>query len=187
MLTGGDERHRSIRDRGRERYRTGSLELPIRLSTLIGFCLGFPTMKTLLSNPLPVAVLVAGICLNAGARAAEVGQSAPDFCLTDIDGVTHRLSDCKGKLIVLEWVNPELGTNSVGSCYQMQQYQSCGAHEISKLDGHISRLSRFRLTDRGVAVADAIRLQANRGFPPLPVAPAVRATPASRDNTLREG
>jgi hypothetical protein len=64
-------------------------------------------MKTLLSNSLPIAVLVAGLCLSVGARAAEVGQPAPDFSLTDIDGVTHRLSDYKGKLIVLEWVNPE--------------------------------------------------------------------------------
>ncbi len=44
---------------------------------------------------------------SAAARAAVVGQPAPDFRLTDIDGVAHRLSDYKGKLVVLEWVNPE--------------------------------------------------------------------------------
>jgi peroxiredoxin len=38
---------------------------------------------------------------------AVVGQAAPDFSLTDLDGKTHRLSDFKGKTVVLEWVNPE--------------------------------------------------------------------------------
>ena len=38
---------------------------------------------------------------------AVVGQPAPDFSLTDLDGKTHRLEDYKGKTVVLEWVNPE--------------------------------------------------------------------------------
>ena len=37
----------------------------------------------------------------------SVGKSAPEFTLTDIDGKAHRLSDYKGKTVVLEWVNPE--------------------------------------------------------------------------------
>ena len=40
-------------------------------------------------------------------KSAEIGQIAPDFTLTDIDGKTHRLSDYDGKTVVLEWVNPE--------------------------------------------------------------------------------
>ncbi len=38
--------------------------------------------------------------------AATVGQTAPDFSAVDISGKTHRLSDFKGKLVVLEWTNP---------------------------------------------------------------------------------
>ena len=34
------------------------------------------------------------------------GQPAPDFQLTDIEGVAHRLSQYRGKIVVLEWVNP---------------------------------------------------------------------------------
>jgi peroxiredoxin len=37
--------------------------------------------------------------------AAEVGKPAPDFTATDITGKTHRLSDYKGKIVVLESYN----------------------------------------------------------------------------------
>jgi peroxiredoxin len=37
---------------------------------------------------------------------AEVGKPAPDFTLKDLDGRDVRLSDYKGKVIVLEWFNP---------------------------------------------------------------------------------
>lgn len=43
----------------------------------------------------------------AGHAAPAVGQAAPDFTVADINGQTHRLSDYKGKTVVLEWVNPE--------------------------------------------------------------------------------
>jgi peroxiredoxin len=36
-----------------------------------------------------------------------VGNTAPDFSLTDAKGKTHSLSDYKGKYVVLEWFNPE--------------------------------------------------------------------------------
>jgi len=47
-----------------------------------------------------------GFASLANAR-VEIGASAPDFTLTDIDGRTHRLSDYRGKTVILEWVNPE--------------------------------------------------------------------------------
>jgi peroxiredoxin len=42
---------------------------------------------------------------QAATAEAEVGKQAPDFSLTDADGKSHKLSDYKGKFIVLEWVN----------------------------------------------------------------------------------
>lgn len=39
--------------------------------------------------------------------APEVGQPAPDFTLTDINGTVHTLSALKGRTVVLEWVNPD--------------------------------------------------------------------------------
>lgn len=34
-----------------------------------------------------------------------VGDKAPEFQLTDVNGKSHKLSDFKGKYVVLEWVN----------------------------------------------------------------------------------
>jgi peroxiredoxin len=39
--------------------------------------------------------------------APEVGKPAPDFSATDVQGQPFKLSDHKGKIIVLEWTNPE--------------------------------------------------------------------------------
>ena len=63
-------------------------------------------MKTI-SRILTVTALL--VVLNTGlvAATAEVGQAAPDFTLTAIDGSKHALSDFKGKTVVLEWVNPD--------------------------------------------------------------------------------
>lgn len=58
-------------------------------------------MKILLAGAASVAL---GLVAHA---APAVGQPAPDFTLTDINGQTHSLSAYKGRTVVLEWVNPE--------------------------------------------------------------------------------
>ncbi len=50
--------------------------------------------------------LLCGATLLAGAQAATVGQMAPDFTLKDVSGKTVRLSDYRGRHVVLEWNNP---------------------------------------------------------------------------------
>ena len=45
--------------------------------------------------------------LEAAVQKAEIGKRAPDFVLTDLDGRQHRLSDYKGRVVVLEWFNPD--------------------------------------------------------------------------------
>jgi peroxiredoxin len=52
------------------------------------------------------ALLLALTAAPLAATAAEVGQPAPDFTLTDLDGKPVRLADFKGKIVVLEWFNP---------------------------------------------------------------------------------
>jgi peroxiredoxin len=39
--------------------------------------------------------------------AVTVGQPAPDFSAPDLSGKAVKLSDYKGKFVVLEWINPE--------------------------------------------------------------------------------
>ncbi len=51
---------------------------------------------------LPLVLAVAAM----GAAAAPNGP-APDFSVTDTSGKAVRLSDYKGKFVVLEWTNPE--------------------------------------------------------------------------------
>ena len=43
--------------------------------------------------------------VGGGARAAELkaGDAAPEFALAGTDGKTYRLSDLKGKTVVLAW------------------------------------------------------------------------------------
>lgn len=52
-----------------------------------------------------------GLALWAGGMpaqaAAQVGKPAPDFTATDIDGKTHKLSEYKGKMVVLEAYNSD--------------------------------------------------------------------------------
>ncbi len=54
-------------------------------------------------------IMIAAALLAASlpfARAeVKTGEPAPDFTLTDINGVSHNLSDFRGKTVVLEWIN----------------------------------------------------------------------------------
>lgn len=47
------------------------------------------------------------IILSWNVHAAKVGEKAPEFQVKDQKGVEHKLSDYKGKFVVLEWLNEE--------------------------------------------------------------------------------
>ena len=55
---------------------------------------------------LLLPLLVLGLNLPSFA-AVEPGEEAPDFTLTDSKGTSHKLSDFRGKFVVLEWLNHE--------------------------------------------------------------------------------
>lgn len=52
---------------------------------------------------LPLFAFLASI---AAAFAAESGRPAPDFAFADLAGQSHRLADYRGRIVVLEWLNP---------------------------------------------------------------------------------
>jgi len=54
------------------------------------------------------AILMGAARTSTSAAALKVGDKAPDFTLTDLDGNKHTLSDYTndGKIVVLEWFSP---------------------------------------------------------------------------------
>ncbi len=73
-------------------------------------------MKTLL-------VLSTVLALLSTAQAQpEIGKPAPEFALKDLAGKEHKLSDFKGKTVVLEWVN--YGCPFVKKHYDSKNMQS---------------------------------------------------------------
>jgi peroxiredoxin len=79
-----------------------------------------------------IAVAVTLMIALTAARAARVGERAPEFTGTDTNGQAHKLSDYQGKFIVLEWTNR-------GCPYTQKQYNS----------GNMQRLQR-EWTEKGV-------------------------------------
>ena len=61
----------------------------------------------------------------AAAHAVTVGQAAPDFSLTDVSGKAVKLSDFKGKHVVLEWTNP-------GCPFVQKHYNSSNMQSLQK-------------------------------------------------------
>jgi cytochrome oxidase Cu insertion factor (SCO1/SenC/PrrC family) len=59
---------------------------------------------------------------HEGGHDGHAMQSAPDFELADQNGETHKLSDYRGKIVVLEWTNPQ--------CPFVQRHYADG-HRIS--------------------------------------------------------
>lgn len=64
-------------------------------------------MNTMAKSLLIAVVAAVALTASVVRAAVEVGKPAPEFTLVDIQGRTHKLSDYKGKVVVLEWVNPE--------------------------------------------------------------------------------
>ena len=87
-------------------------------------------MKRLLISAV-VSALAVTLALPI-ARAARVGERAPDFTATDTKGKTQKLSDYQGKFVVLEWTNR-------GCPYTQKHYNS----------GNMQRLQR-EWTAKGV-------------------------------------
>jgi len=55
-------------------------------------------------------------------QAADLDKPAPDFTLKDYNGKAYKLSDFKGKYVVLEWVN--FGCPFVGKHYNSGNMQA---------------------------------------------------------------
>jgi hypothetical protein len=76
--------------------------------------------------------LVAAVLFTFSADAQKVGNPAPEFQATDSNGQVHKLSEYRGKFVVLEWHNN-------GCPYTRKHYES----------GNMQRLQR-EWTSRGI-------------------------------------
>jgi peroxiredoxin len=52
-----------------------------------------------------IIIFVLLLSVTVFSQQAKLNESAPDFKLTDSNGKEHSLSDFKGKIVVLEWIN----------------------------------------------------------------------------------
>jgi peroxiredoxin len=90
-------------------------------------------MTSSLQRLLCLVVLLAGGAATAVLAGVESGQPAPDFTFTDLAGRTQKLSDFRGKVVVLEWLNP--------ACpYVVRHYRSGnmpGTQEAAAADGAV--------------------------------------------------
>jgi peroxiredoxin len=55
---------------------------------------------------LILALAVLALAALPALADGTVGGAAPGFALKGVDGKTHSLADYKGKVVVLEWINP---------------------------------------------------------------------------------
>ena len=55
---------------------------------------------------LALAAISIAVTGKADPPSAEIGKAAPGFSLTDLEGKTRSLSEFTGKIVVLEWTNP---------------------------------------------------------------------------------
>jgi len=81
-------------------------------------------MRTLSPAKLALA-FTAIISLSVAAYGVRVGDPAPDFTGTDSHGQTHKLSEYKGKFVVLEWTNN-------GCPYTRKHYDSGNMQSLQK-------------------------------------------------------
>ena len=59
-------------------------------------------------NHVMVSMMIVALAAAVPAAAGlKVGDTAPDFTLPDTSGAEVSLSDFKGKVVVLEWLNPD--------------------------------------------------------------------------------
>jgi peroxiredoxin len=71
-----------------------------------------------------MAALLTAFSFSSLAQAAKVGEQAPDFNAADSYGKLHKLSDLRGKYIVLEWHNqhcPFVVSQYKGKMQRLQQ------------------------------------------------------------------
>ena len=118
----------------------------------------------------PLAVMLfAGLLaiIHPASAAVTVGQPAPDFTGADSNGDTQRLSDYRGKVVVLEWTNHECPF--VAKHYGAGNMQAQQKAATGKGVAWLSVISSAPGYEGHVSAAEANQLTARRGASPTAV------------------
>lgn len=126
---------------------------------------------TILSKRRSVQATVTAAALLLGAAAAvaepKIGVPAPDFTAIDSNGKTEKLSDYRGKTVVLEWSNHE--------CPYVKKHYSSGNMQKLQQDAAakgvvwLTVLSNAPGQQGGVDAATANKLTADRKAAPAAI------------------
>lgn len=83
------------------------------------------------------------------AYAAAPGAAAPDFAVADAAGKTVKLSDYRGKFVVLEWTNPECPfvRKHYGSRNMQDLQKEWGAKDVVWLSVNSTRQDHYEYKD----------------------------------------
>ncbi len=90
--------------------------------------------RSIITAVVVLAVLFGSVLHGSSGQAAENGKPAPDFQLTDLGGTVHKLSDLRGKVVVLNfWATwcPECLSEIDSLSSFAEQYRKKGAVVLS--------------------------------------------------------
>jgi hypothetical protein len=114
------------------------------------------------------ATVLVGFLMTATANAApQIGKPAPDFTAVDSNGKTVKLSDFRGKTVVLEWTND--GCPYVKKHYSSNNIQTLQREETAKGIVWLTVISSAPGTQGYVSGDEANKLTGSRGAAPTAV------------------
>jgi peroxiredoxin len=114
------------------------------------------------------ATAMAGLLMTASAHAApEPGKTAPEFSAVDSNGKTVKLSDYRGKTVVLEWTND--GCPYVQKHYSSNNMQMLQKEETAKGIVWLTIVSSAPGEQGYVTGDEANKLTRSRGAAPTAV------------------
>jgi peroxiredoxin len=90
--------------------------------------------RTGLGAAVVVFAATAAALAGEGKAKAQLGEPAPAFMLADSQGQKRSLADFKGKLVILEWINPECPY--VVNCYKGKAMQTA-YDKVKRLDSGV--------------------------------------------------
>lgn len=112
-------------------------------------------MRTLYKLSIALAVVVMGAMIGQiraeESKTATIGQPAPQFTLKDITGKNVSLGDYSGKVVVLEWTNPQ--------CPVVQRH-----YRAKTMTTLISKYAGKDVVWLGIATGDSAKPDMNKEF-----------------------